>query len=144
MKHCLFIHSAVVRSYQRTLSTAPAWEVFPVVLGEAGWSFFPAKERSCQEWNSRVSVLHSAYTISVVAVNCLSFSAVARVYCSISVARRGQRAGAACEANLLKALAPNFTSADAGKHSVTFLWSTRLPSQARLGSGTPSSMSLST
>lgn len=39
-----------------------------------------------------------------------------------------ERAGA-CKANIPKALAPNFTSADAGKHSVTVLWSIRLPLQ---------------
>lgn len=93
--------------------------------------FFLAKDRGCWEGNSRVSVLHSPYAISVVAGICLGFSAVVRDYCSISLVRRGERAGAACEANLLKVLAPNFTSADAGKHTVTVLWSTRLPSQSK-------------
>lgn len=51
--------------------------------------FFPSRRQGCWEGNSRVSVLHSPYTISVVAVICFSFSAVVRDYCSISLKERG-------------------------------------------------------
>lgn len=87
--------------------------------------FFLAKYRGCWEENSRVSVLCFPYTVSAVVVICLGFSAVVRDSCSVSQLRRGDRAGAACEGHPLKALAPNFTCADAGKHSLTVLWSTR-------------------
>lgn len=136
MKRCLLIYPTVVMSYRSTHHKVPAWDIFPVVLGEVYYYFFsPAKERGSWEGNLKVSVLHPPYTISVVAA--------IRDYCNVSLARRGERAGAACEANLLKALAPNFTTADTGKHSITVLWSTRLPSQSK-GSSTLSSVSLRT
>lgn len=143
MKCWLLMYPTVVTSYQSTHGTAPPQDIFPVVLGEV-YFFFPAKDRGCWEWNSRVSVLHSPHTTSVVAVICLSFSAVVRDFCNISLARRGERAGAACEANLLKfwlLIAPvqmqgsiplQFSDPPGCLHRA----------KTQLGSGTPSNVSL--
>lgn len=113
---------------------------FPCCVGR-GLYFFASQRQGCWEGNSRVSVLHFPYTISTVAVICLSFLDVVRDYWRRKrgggegemeewTEKEERRAGARCKANLIKALAPNFTSSHADKHSVIVLWSTMLPLQS--------------
>lgn len=55
-----------------------------------GLYFFLSQRQGCWVVNSRVFVLHSPYTISVVPVICFSFPAVVRDYCRRRRRKRGE------------------------------------------------------